>query len=111
MTPLRGIWADCRKQADKNLMKFNKEKCEILHLRRKNPRYQTCWNTEKDLEVPMVTNLNMSQQRVFGQRKKASGVLGFTRQYITTRLDGESIVTETQIGCGVSPLEILKSCL
>lgn len=70
-------------------MEFSKEKCEVLHLRRNNPRYQFLLEAtqlesrlaEKDLGVPVDTNLTMSQQCAIA-KKKADGFLGCIRQSI-----------------------------
>jgi len=40
------IWRNLNrleKFADRNLMKFNKEYCKVLHLGRKTPGTSTCW--------------------------------------------------------------------
>ncbi|KAK4807114.1 hypothetical protein QYF61_018455 [Mycteria americana] len=74
------------KWANRNLMKFNKGKCQVLHLGRNNPRHQYMLGAsqlerifaEKDL------GLNMSQQCAF-VAKAANGILGCIRQSITSR--------------------------
>jgi len=71
------------KRADRNLIKFNKGKCEVLQLGRNNLRHQyrleVHWLESsfsgKDLEVPVDTKLNISQQCAL-VTKKANGILG-----------------------------------
>jgi len=70
----------CRleKWADRNLMKFNKEKCRVLHLARNNPMHQHMLGAdqlesslaEKELDVLVDTMLNMSQQCALVSKKR-----------------------------------------
>ena len=80
------------KGANRNIMKFNKEKCRILHLGTNNPMHQCMLGAtqlegnlaEKALGILVDTTLNMSQQCALAA-KKANGILGCIRQSIASR--------------------------
>ncbi|KFV80285.1 hypothetical protein N308_05808, partial [Struthio camelus australis] len=78
--------------AERNLLKFNKGKCKVLHLGRNNPMHQyrlgvdllESSSAEKDLGVLVDNKLNMSQQCAL-VAKKANGLLGCMRQSVASR--------------------------
>jgi len=81
------------KWANRNLMKFNNERCEVLHLGRNNARHQYMLRAtqlgsilaEKELGVLMDTKFSMSQQCALAA-KKVCGVLDYIRQSLASRL-------------------------
>ena len=72
---------------ERNLMKFNKCKCKVLHLGRNNPMHQyrlgTC-SAERGLGVLVDNKLTMSQQCVLAA-KKANGVPGCIKKSVASR--------------------------
>ncbi|CAM4652830.1 unnamed protein product [Lepidochelys kempii] len=77
--------------AKRNLMRFNKDKCRVLHLGRKNPMHRyilgTEWlgsSAERDLGVTVDEKLDISQQCAL-VAKKASGILGYISGGIASR--------------------------
>ncbi|GAB0176921.1 mitochondrial enolase superfamily member 1 [Grus japonensis] len=78
--------------ANKNLMKFNKDKCKVLHLGKHNPGVQHrlgstqlgSSSVERDLGVLVDSKLNMSEQCA-AVAKKANRMLGCINKGITSR--------------------------
>jgi len=78
--------------AQRNLMKFNKGKCRVLHLGRNNPMLQYSLgadllessSAEKDLGVLVDDKLTMRQQWAL-VAKKANGILGCIKQSVASR--------------------------
>ncbi|GAB0177311.1 mitochondrial enolase superfamily member 1 [Grus japonensis] len=76
----------------RNLVKFNKGKCRVLHLGRNSPMHQYMLGAaqlessfaEKDLGVLMDNTMNVSQQCALAA-KKANGVLGCIRRSVASR--------------------------
>jgi len=78
--------------AERNLMRFNKGKCRVWHLGRKNPMEQyrlgvdllesSC--VERDLGVLVGDRLTMSQQCALAA-KKANDILGCIRGSVASR--------------------------
>ncbi|KFV76417.1 hypothetical protein N308_05888, partial [Struthio camelus australis] len=83
--------------SERNLMKFNRGKCRVLHLGRNNPMHQyrlgvdllgtdllESSSAEKDLGVLVDNKLTMSEQCAL-VAKKANGILGCIRQSVASR--------------------------
>ncbi|PKU40982.1 reverse hypothetical protein [Limosa lapponica baueri] len=78
--------------ARKNLMRFNREKCKVLHLGKKNVRHQYRLgmdllepsSEEKDLGVLVDSKMTMSKQCALVARK-ANGILGCIGKSVASR--------------------------
>jgi len=78
--------------AERNMMKFNKGKCRVLHLGRNNPMQQyrlrvdllQSSSVERDLGVLVDDRLTMSQQCAL-VAKKAKGILGCIKRSVASK--------------------------
>ena len=106
--------------ANKNLTKFNKNKCKVLHLGKHNPGVQHrlgstqlgSSSVERDLGVLMDNKHNMSEHCAAGA-KKANRMLGCINKGITSR-DKEVIIplysVLVRLLCSVLVPAIQKRC-
>ena len=77
---------------ERNLMRFNKSKCSVLHLGRNNRMHQygsgadqlEMCSAENDLDVLVNNRLAMSQQCA-PVAKKANGILGCIKKRVASR--------------------------
>jgi len=77
--------------AERNLMKFNKGKCKVLHLGRNTPMHQyrlgvdllESSSVERYLGVLVDDRLTMSQQCPLAA-KKANGIMGFIKRSVAS---------------------------
>ncbi|GAB0177780.1 mitochondrial enolase superfamily member 1 [Grus japonensis] len=82
-------------QAERNLMKFNKDKCKVLHLGRNNPKRQHrlevdllgSSSLEKDLGLVVGNKLSISQRRAL-VAKAANGILRCIKKSMASRSRG-----------------------
>ncbi|PKU47387.1 rna-directed dna polymerase from mobile element jockey-like [Limosa lapponica baueri] len=96
--------------AEKNLTRFNKGKCRVLHLGRKNPKNQyrlevdllESTTEEKDLGVLMDNKLPMSQQCAL-VAKRANGNLGCIEKCGQASFGHHISVLVNPLGPGESP--------
>jgi len=78
--------------AERNLMKFNRDKCRVLHLGRNNPMHQyrlgadlpECSSVERNLGILADHMLTVSQQCAL-VAKKANGILGCIKKNVASR--------------------------
>jgi len=78
--------------AERNLMRFNKVKCRVLHLGRNNLMHQyrlgvdllECSSVERDLGVLVEDKLTKSQQCALAA-KQANGILGCIKKSVASR--------------------------
>ena len=78
--------------AGRNLVRFNKSKCRVLHLEKNNHRHQyrlgddlmKRTSVEKNLDVLLGNRLAMSQQ--YALVAKVSGILGWIKKGEDSRL-------------------------
>jgi len=78
--------------AQRNLMKFNKSKCRVLHLGRNNPMHQDRLGADllesssagRDLGVLVDDRFTLRQQCAF-VAKKANGILGCIKKSVASR--------------------------
>jgi len=78
--------------AERNLMRYHKGKCSVLHLGRNKPMHQyrlgadllESSSVERDTGVLLDDTLTMSQQCALAA-KKANGILGYIRRSVASR--------------------------